>query len=104
MLTIKHVLSWGYETIYTAKEVRAKLLQPGACQGLAVDDDQFVAFDRPDGSVHKITSGTVYVMNDTGRTVSKYELKDSSGVAQDLNLYVGSDGVVRDESGREVLP
>lgn len=71
MLTIKQVLSWGFETIYTAKQVRAKI-DPPDCQS---GGEKFVAFDLDDGSVFKITEGTVYVMNERGKTVGRYFLK-----------------------------
>lgn len=74
MLTVKHVI-WGgdFETLYQAKEVRAKYperMSSDAPQGEA----EFVAFDLPNGGVHKIEFGKVYVMNEAGRTVGKYDV------------------------------
>jgi hypothetical protein len=79
MLTIKQVLSWGFETIYTAKQVRAKIDPPQSTPTSA--ETNFVAFDLDDGSVFKITQGTVYVMNERGKTVGKYFLTGDLGPA-----------------------
>jgi hypothetical protein len=74
MLTLKHIIwNGGFETIYQAKEVRAKFPEPKTSDG-PMGGPEFVAFDLPNGDVRTIKFGRVYVMNEAGKTVSKYEL------------------------------
>ena len=76
MLTIKHVIWNGdFETIYQAKEVRAKYREHSKGAGSINEPSalDFIAFDTPNGAVNQITHGKVYVMNEAGKTVSTYD-------------------------------
>ncbi len=74
MLTLKHII-WdgGFETIYQAKEVRAKYPEPKTSVG-PQGGPEFVAFDLPNGDVRKLDFGKVYIMNEGGKTVSSYDM------------------------------
>jgi hypothetical protein len=74
MLTLKHII-WdgGFETIYQAKEVRAKYPEANTSGG-PKGGPEFVSFDLPNGDVRKLDFGKVYVMNGDGKTVSSYNL------------------------------
>jgi hypothetical protein len=75
MLTVKHIL-WdgGFETLYQAKEVRMKRRDPQCSPRSLPEPIEFVVFDCPNGDLHSLYAGTVYVMNEAGRTVAKYEI------------------------------
>ncbi len=79
MFSLKHVIwNGGFETIYQAKEVRAKFPDPLVDSigqpGARCITPEFVAFDEMNGDVRKLEFGTVYVMNESGKTVSKYDI------------------------------
>lgn len=69
MLTILHVEPTGHETILQTKRVTS---HPGPqIQG----GERSIYWERDDGSTVAIETGTVYVMNDNGKTVAKYHLE-----------------------------
>jgi hypothetical protein len=74
MFTIKHIDADENESIFTATSVR---YQSGLGTHDAADPALkglgYVAIDGPPGF---IDDGVVYVMNDAGKTVSKYVLGD----------------------------
>jgi len=81
MLTLKHII-WdgGFETIYQAKEVRAKYLEPKTSDGPR-GGLEFLAFDLPSGEVRTLKFGKAYVMNEAGKTVSSYDMGREPNVA-----------------------
>lgn len=68
MLTVKHVEPTGHETIHEATDVSSA---PADRFGEAVNR---VFYTRANSEVEGITSGTVYVMNEAGKTVAVYRL------------------------------
>lgn len=76
MLTIKHVAISGDETVRQAMEVRlAHEPIPQDDQLTSADTHKARVYaDLEDNATVQIESGTVYVMNDAGATVSKYDL------------------------------
>ena len=76
MLTVKHII-WGggFETLYQAKQVRAKFPDRKSVGAPApAEGPEFVAFDLPNGEVWKLDGGKVYVMNENGKTVASYDV------------------------------
>lgn len=75
MLTIKHIIwNGGFETLYEAQQVRAKSHEPENSSG-GIRELDFIAFDDRQGNVQTISDGLVYVMNDTGKTIAKYDFR-----------------------------
>lgn len=72
MLTIKHVESQGHETIHQARTVS---YQPKDANGALGTPEIVFGFDSPgmDGGL-QFGDGTVYVMNDNGKTIATYRL------------------------------
>lgn len=77
MFTVKHFNEYG-EFLFQTDTVQFKPLLPGSIGDAGYEstgsiwcDDQKYA---KDGAPHIINSGTVYVMNEMGKTVSKYHL------------------------------
>jgi hypothetical protein len=66
MLTLRVIETTGHESIIQTTRVTK---HPG---NQVNGGENIVFWDRPDGSVGTIESGTVYVMNDAGKTVSVY--------------------------------
>jgi hypothetical protein len=75
MLTVKHINMIGTETIITAK--RVIFYQPNQ-QAPATPNPHsggMITIVPPVGDVHEdIGDGTVFVMNDAGKTISRYDL------------------------------
>lgn len=80
MLTIKHQTPYGAEALYEATNVQfcpvegARLDQP---VGTSTSKLGAFYFRRPDHSEHtleELDDGMIYVMNDNGSTVGKYDL------------------------------
>lgn len=80
MLTVKHIEVTGHENIHPATRVsyqprmeRGRAVEPGV-DGSEVSA-HCVFIDTPKGDTIALGSfGSVYVMNDAGKTVAKYEL------------------------------
>lgn len=74
MLTIKHVEKSGHESLTPAETV---CFDPAIGEHGEYPNGQVCAFGVPhpvsDGC-DRYSSGIIYVMNDAGRTVSKYDL------------------------------
>ena len=80
MLTVKYVSPDGDETVFpvltvcfTPRKIGESLVTPNA----DVAPNAGVTFDRPKDSgpgLMQVSSGCVYVMNENGKTVSKYDL------------------------------
>lgn len=69
MFTVKHVSPEGYESLYEAIEVNFKPEPPGV--------GNTVWYTCPGTKeIKSIDNGFVYVTNETGATVSKYNLSD----------------------------
>jgi hypothetical protein len=77
MFTIKHISPRGNEALYAATEV-SYTHAPGAERlgRLASEPNGSVWFKSPttDGLLAELQEGSVYVMNDKGATVAKYDL------------------------------
>lgn len=74
MLTVKHISNVYVETVYEACRVT---FDPGWQMAAAKGDPaptERVHINGPDGPSSPLETGTVYVMNDKGATVSKYDL------------------------------
>lgn len=74
MMTVKHVALSGEEYIYPTSHVNyVPTTVLNDLQGV----DTLWWYDT-DGRAYPITGGKVYVMNDSGKTVSRYELSKSA--------------------------
>lgn len=76
MMTVKHITLSGEEFIYPTTHVNyvpSKALGGGA--DLPPDTVWIYPADHP---AQPLTDGTVYVMNEHGKTVSRYELSTQS--------------------------
>ena len=101
MLTLKHIIWDGaFETLYQAKEVRAKYPEPKISDG-PIGGPVFVAFDLPNGEVRQLHFGKVYVMNEAGKTVGKYDMPASRPTYTDFDMAM-ADGKLFDAHGKEV--
>lgn len=83
MLSVKHI-GGGIETIYLAQEAQfvpseeaAKCFTRSPIE--AATEDGCVNIIRENGIMLGLVGGMVYVMNDTGKTVAKYDLTRHSG-------------------------
>lgn len=74
MLTVKHVERSGHESVTVAATV---IFDPATGQDKEYPNGQVVAFGVPmpvsDGC-NRYSGGIIYVMNDHGSTVAKYDL------------------------------
>lgn len=96
MLTLKHIIwNGGFETVYQAKQVRSKYREPRTNDGPHALE--FVAFDLPNGDVHTLTFGKIYVMNEAGRTVASYDF----GRNEPASAVLGN--VTNQYSGQQAL-
>jgi hypothetical protein len=66
MFSVKHVLPTGHESICQTSRVS---FQP---ESEAAPEQVYI--EKPDGSVFSITDGTIYVMNDSGKTMETIRL------------------------------
>ncbi len=71
MMTIRHVAPSEHEVVIQTRRVE---LYPKSTSSEGVPS---VFYERDDGSTDEITQGTVYVMNDNGKTVAVYHLRYS---------------------------
>lgn len=67
MLTVRHIALSGHETILETKRVATE-------PSLKVGGGPPVFFYEAAGEMVGLTSGVVYVMNEAGRTIAKYDL------------------------------
>ena len=76
MFTVRYVESDGHETIIQSNRVTAVPSQNVGGKGHRVSDGfaSQVFYDQPDGSTFLVDTGSVYVMNDLGKTVAVYHL------------------------------
>jgi|JI10StandDraft_1071094.scaffolds.fasta_scaffold01299_17 hypothetical protein len=79
MFTIKHIDSSNHEHLWEAR--------PGICfapdtvvHGTHVPPT--VHFTAPDGVISSIDTGTVYVINEVGKTIARYHLTVGAGTVQ----------------------
>lgn len=75
MFTVKHTSSSYQDTIYSAREVRFNPSTSGPNQ---TPTPETVWLSGGDSWSDPLTDGTVYVMNDNGATVAKYDLSVNS--------------------------
>ena len=69
MFSVKYIRISGHEEIYPALRVsyHPKDTDPQELPAC-------VFMDKPDGSTQQLLDGTIFVMNDMGKTVSRYDL------------------------------
>ena len=83
MMTIKHVARSGEEYVYATSHVN---FVPTSALGLGSTTPDTLWHYGSEGDAQPITDGTVFVMNEHGKTVSKYELGAKHGISgQALN-------------------
>lgn len=70
MLTIKHIADDGDEHIYLTSHVN---YVPSEAKTAAGYPSSLWRYDET-GRAHEFTSGMIYVMNDRGTTVARYDL------------------------------
>jgi hypothetical protein len=70
MLTVKHIAVSGEEMIYPTPRVN---FVPSTAKEAASNGDSLWIYDET-GRAHELYGGTVYVMNENGKTVSRYDL------------------------------
>jgi hypothetical protein len=68
MLTVLHVLPSKHESLIQTPYVGAEPVSERS------DNIKKVWIERPDGGRHALENGTVFVMNDNGKTVARYYL------------------------------
>jgi hypothetical protein len=79
MLTVKHIDEFRRERIFAAQEVIFRADLRSKCEAGREPSEGCVEFiwppqqHFPDRCAH-VYAGTVYVMNDAGKTISKYDL------------------------------
>jgi hypothetical protein len=73
MLTVRHIYASGHEEIHLTNRVS---FQPFSAEGGSPPKTVF--WERQDGSTVPLTDGSVYVMNDLGKTVAKYSLTEET--------------------------
>lgn len=79
MMTVKHILQTGAEYVYGTSHVN--FVPSGAVKGNSgapTPPDTVWRYDA-DGRAHPLTGGTVYVMNEHGKTVSRYDIGLQTG-------------------------
>jgi hypothetical protein len=85
MFTVKHLSHTGGETLYEATGVSFMSAEtilaeynsvPRAVDSKPPPPDDTVWVTTPKGEIQSIIGGWVYVMNDHGATVAKYNLPD----------------------------
>lgn len=81
MLTVKHILPSGEERLFSVLDVEYLSNAAGQmCQAAKSGHNpstgrcRFVFADKRDLDDYYVYEGTVYVMNETGKTVQKYDL------------------------------
>lgn len=95
MLTVKYCFPDGDEMIFPVAGVTKKMRKVGSPTSPSAD----VTFDRLPGSgpgLLQVASGCVYVMNDNGKTVAKYDLGPYGDIPPP-NTYSGA--VISDNVG-----
>lgn len=70
MMTVKHITLSGAETLFQTKQAR---FTP-AKQGESDVAPPTVWFEAENGAELPLTGGTVFVMNDSGKTVARYDI------------------------------
>lgn len=70
MMTIKHIDLSGKEFVYPTTHIN---FVPGDRNGTTTTSPIVWRYDE-EGCAHEIDNGTVYVMNEHGRTVARYNL------------------------------
>lgn len=70
MLTIKHVTDSGEEYVYATDHIN---FVPASAKACAPAGDSLWRYDHT-GRAFEITEGLVYVMNDGGSTVARYDM------------------------------
>lgn len=70
MMTIKHKTDTNEEFVYATSHVN---FVPSSAKNCGPSHDSLWRYDN-DGRAHEITAGTVFVMNEHGKTVARYDL------------------------------
>ena len=92
MFTVKHILG-GIDHLYQAPEVRAGSLRE---QSGKISDPDFVAFEYG-GETRTLRDGMIWIMNEGGKTVGKYDLRQTGYGA--MSVGAGSITVTSVNSG-----
>ena len=71
MLTVKHITLSGEEFLYST--TRANFV-PARAKDCAPANDSLWIYEGPDESERELRSGTIFVMNERGSTVARYDL------------------------------
>ena len=75
MLTIKHITSMGNEALYEATEASYSPHDEQSNNGHAsLTGSVWYVAPNPNAPLREIRGGLVYVMNENGSTVAKYDL------------------------------
>lgn len=97
MLTIKNVLPNNDEEVFTARRLTfspARVIKNETGQTghpTQLPDEIFAETDTPTKDVVVLDKGTVYVMNDNGRTVATYHLSYPEPNDEPLMAFGSSD-------------
>jgi hypothetical protein len=87
MLTVKYIDLQGNETVFATQEVRY-------VPNDGIESGGHVWFDRPDGKAEGVLAGvscgSVFVMNEAGKTVATYRLGDPSAKASAVGITLGA--------------
>lgn len=75
MFTVKHTRQGYTEALYTCREVTYQPVGGGWPHQPSPDAPEAVYLSGGDSGIVTLERGTVYVMNDSGATVSKYDLE-----------------------------
>lgn len=101
MLTVKHINDHGFEQVFPATLVATR-----GADALFPYVNVVECFGAPEGA-QTLKGGTVYVMNDAGKTVAKYDL-GSFGVQasqhpNDPNIYSGQTQFLNTKAAEALL-
>lgn len=92
MLTVKYIDLQGNETVFSAHEVRYDVNTPPDSVGCGTV--AHVWFDRPASPgaacLAGVSCGSVFVMNEAGKTVATYRLGDPSAKASAVGITLGA--------------
>jgi hypothetical protein len=97
MFTIKHIRLSGEEDLYTSPTAR---YSPGIDNG-TTGAPATVWYTKADGFEHPLTGGTVFVMNDAGKTVARYDIGASMVPLEDRKPREPINGQFLDQAAEE---
>lgn len=71
MLTVKHITLSGEEFIYATTHVN---YVPGRAKAPQLSEDGLWIYEGADERARELSGGTIFVMNERGSTVARYDL------------------------------